>query len=188
MRDWQQRIADTRKQIEAIHRTPPLADCLAYAVTEAAEVLDAVLRIERASDDRTRAHGVTDTVGRELAQVAYMLGTAANLLDFDLGPLDDASALVVNSSGTVVAIAVNLVWDTARAFRAAGFPAMADALSLVKMLARRYQVDLGAELDVWLAELRSRHVSTWTGLAWMQDRLPDVEPDLPLFGIHGGEA
>lgn len=161
MRDWQQRIADTRRQIEAIHRTPPLADCLAYAVTEAAEVLDAVLRIERAGDDRTRAHGITDGVGRELAQTVYMLGTAANLLGFDLGPLDDASALVVNSSGTVVAIAVNLVWDTARAFRAAGFPAMADALSLVKMLARRYHVDLGAELDVWLAELRSRRVSTW---------------------------
>lgn len=188
MRDWQQRIADTRLQIEAIHRTPPLADCLAYAVTEAAEVLDAVLRIERASDDRTRAHGVTDGVGRELAQTVYMLGTATNLLGFDLGPLDSSASIIVATGHAVQAITVGMVTQTARAYATGAASLMTEALTIAHVIARHYKVDLGAELDLWLAELRSRHVSTWTGLAWMQDRLPDVEPDLSLFGIHGGEA
>lgn len=188
MRDWQQRIVDTRKQIEAIHRTPPLADCLAYAVTEAGEVLDAVLRIERAGDDRTRQHTAKDGVGRELAQVAYMLGTAGNLLGYDLGPLEGSAVVIVASGHGVTATAVAMVKITAMAYATGAASLMTEALTIAQVLADRYGVDLTAELDVWLAELRSRHVSTWTGVAWMQDRLPDVEPDLPLFGIHGGEA
>ena len=188
MRDWQQRIVDTRKQIEAIHRTPPMADCLAYAVTEAGEVLDAVLRIERAGDDRTRAHTAKDGVGRELAQVAYMLGTAGNLLGYDLGPLEASPSVILANGHCVTAVAVAMVRVTTRAYDTGSAALMIEALSIAQVLARRYGVDLTAELDLWLAELRSRHVSTWTGVAWLQDRLPDVEPDLPLFGIHGGEA
>lgn len=188
MRDWQQRIADTRSQIEAIHRTPPLADCLAYAVTEAAEALDAVLRIERAGDDRTRSHAEKDAIGRELAQTAYMLGTAANLLGYDLGPLDSSIAVTVASGRAATALAVAMVQAVARAFSSGSASRMTDVLEIAQALARRYGVDLSAELDLWLAELRGRHPATWTGLAWTQDRLPDVEPDLPLFGIRGGEA
>ena len=188
MRDWQQRIADTRREIEAIHRTPPLADCLAYAVTEAAEALDAVLRIERAQDDRTRPSDGKDRIGRELAQVAYMLGTAGNLLGYDLGPLDGSAAIIIGDGYGVTAVAVGMVHATARAYTTGSAALMTEALTIAQALARRYGANLTAELDAWLAELRSRHVSTWTGVAWLQDRLPDVEPDLPLFGIHGGEA
>jgi len=82
MNDWQEFIRRWREEVAPWHPTPPPDDSVYYLVTEAAEVLDAVMRMKRNGDDRT--HGKEHDLGRELAQVVDMAITAAIVYDIDL--------------------------------------------------------------------------------------------------------
>lgn len=182
MNDWQRRIATTRALVESFHPTPSFQDCMAYAVTEAAEALDAIMRLERAGDDRTRPHAAKDSLGRELAQTAEMLGTAANLVGHDLGPLGRSIDAYPASKQDAIAVAVAMIRSVIWAYNGGGVSAMKDALLMAHALAHRYGLDVAAELDAWLDELRERRP------AWVQAQIPEVAPDLPLFAIYAGVA
>lgn len=71
-----------RDQVSDWHPLPDGFDCVAYLVTEAAEALDAALRLRRPDDDRSHARG--RALARELAQVVDMAYAAALRYDVDL--------------------------------------------------------------------------------------------------------
>lgn len=75
---WQDEIKAWRKIVAPWHPTPPPLENAAYLATEAGEVLDAVLRLQRPHDDRTNGHDRKKPLGREIAQVIDMALTLAN--------------------------------------------------------------------------------------------------------------
>lgn len=71
-----------RYQVRDWHPLPDGFDCVAYLVTEAAEALDAALRLRRPNDDRSHAREIA--LARELAQVVDMAYAAAQQYGVDL--------------------------------------------------------------------------------------------------------
>ena len=80
----QQYMEIWRDTVKDWHPTPSRLETAAYMVTEAAEALDAVLRIEAPGHDRTNGHHTKAGLERELAQTLDMLLTLANLYGVDV--------------------------------------------------------------------------------------------------------
>ena len=81
----QAEIAQWRSRVSQWHPAPPPLETAGYLVTEAAEALDAVLRRQRPSDDRTNSHDSKDGLDKEIAQVLDMALTLANLYEINVG-------------------------------------------------------------------------------------------------------
>ena len=80
----QQYVEIWRENVKDWHPTPSRLETAAYMVTEAAEALDAVLRLEAPNHDRTNGHNTKAGLERELAQTLDMLLTLANLYGVDV--------------------------------------------------------------------------------------------------------
>ena len=74
----QQHVERWRETVEDWHPTPSPLETAAYMVTEAAEVLDAVLRLDAPGHDRTNGHSLKAGLEREIGQTLDMLLTVAN--------------------------------------------------------------------------------------------------------------
>ena len=86
---WQADIAQARDSVKGFFDTPPLRECIEYAITEAGELLDADLRLRRPGDDRTRPR---DDVGKEIGQIVFMVGSALNHVNKEIPwPYSDAA-------------------------------------------------------------------------------------------------
>lgn len=79
----QQAVETWREQVQDWHSTPSRLETAAYLVTEAAEALDAVLRLEAPAHDRTNGHHLKAGLEREIGQTLDMLLTLANLYGID---------------------------------------------------------------------------------------------------------
>lgn len=155
MESWQQKVAFTRDVIEPWHNTPTLKVAIACAVVEAAEALDAVLRIEGGLTDRTRPNDKKDSIERELAQTLYMVCTAATLAGetvkrwTEYEPVEDP---VMHAEDLVSACI-----DLTHCYNAiSSRDRFSEAAFGVCELAQHYGVDIDRELGLWLAELRGR--------------------------------
>lgn len=82
MSNWQTQTAAWRAEVQDWHPTPGPKSSIDYMVTEAAECLDAALRLLLPQHDRT--NGKRPDIGRELAQVIDMACTAATGYHIDL--------------------------------------------------------------------------------------------------------
>ena len=79
----QQYVAIWRANVRDWHALPTPLQSAAYMVTEAAEVLDAVLRLEEPDHDRTNGHAAKAGLEREIGQTLEMLLTTANHYGID---------------------------------------------------------------------------------------------------------
>lgn len=79
----QQYVETWRASVNDWHPTPTRLETAAYLVTEAAEALDAVLRLEAPGHDRTNGHHLKAGLEREIGQTLDMLLTLANLYGVD---------------------------------------------------------------------------------------------------------
>lgn len=79
----QQYVELWRDRVKGWHPTPSRLETAAYLVTEAAEALDAVLRMEQPDHDRTNGHHVKAGLEREIGQIMDMTLTLANLYGID---------------------------------------------------------------------------------------------------------
>ena len=79
----QQYVELWREHVKDWHPTPSRLETAAYLVTEAAEALDAVLRLEQPKHDRTNGHHLKAGLEREIGQTLDMLLTLANLYGID---------------------------------------------------------------------------------------------------------
>ena len=79
----QQYVNIWRANVQDWHPTPSKLETAAYLTTEAAEALDAVLRLEAPGHDRTNGHHLKAGLRREIGQILDMTLTLANLYGID---------------------------------------------------------------------------------------------------------
>lgn len=74
-------VRESRERTAGVFPLPDVPSCIDYAITEAGEYLDAILREKRAGDKRN--NGKDHDARKELGQAAYMVCSAMIQIDDD---------------------------------------------------------------------------------------------------------
>ena len=77
-------VRDSRQRTAGVFPLPDVAACVDYAITEAAETIDARLRAQRAGDKRNNGKELDER--REWGQAGYMIASA--IIQIDTSHLD----------------------------------------------------------------------------------------------------
>ncbi len=95
-------VKESRNLTALVFPLPDVAGCVDYAITEAGEYLDAVLRAKRTGDKRN--HDKDSDERREWGQCGYMIASA--MMQIDGCPME--TAIPPDDSGSVYSVLVSL--------------------------------------------------------------------------------
>lgn len=149
--DWRSLVQDAPNPF----KTPDAFGAAGYALSEAGEAWDAMLRVIRSGDLRRRSDGEVEPLDKELAQLAFMLCTTATLLDVELpdhdseisdDPILDMLLVMGNVNELVICIHGGNCQEWAGGI-------LIDAWNCLGPLANRLCVDLNSEIDTWMATI-----------------------------------
>lgn len=148
--DWRALVQDAPRPF----KTPDAFGAAGYALSEAGEAWDAMLRVIRSGDLRRRSDGEVEPLDKELGQLAFMLCTTATLLDVELSdhegevsddPIGSMLKCVHHTQRTVSVLHGNA--ELSRFY--AGISTI-NAWHCLGPLANRLNVDLNSEIDTWM--------------------------------------
>ena len=161
----QQQVADWRARVEDApnpFNDPGAFGNAGHALEEAGEFWKAMLRTISSANLRRVADHEAEPIDKELGQLAFMVCSTASSLDIDLPDhapdqvSDDPvlDALFVARDAAEVAISL---WDKEDELTWIE-PFVSDIWETVCRLANRLNIDIGAEIDAWMAE---RYEKAW---------------------------
>ena len=148
---WRELVQDAPNPF----KTPDAFGAAGYALSEAGEAWDAMLRVIRRGDLRRRSDGEVEPLGKELGQLAFMLCTTATLLDVEL---PDHSDTVSGDPVDSMLECVNYAGLITKMLRTKDGRAHFDAVYYLDYVWRFYlgplannlNVDLNSEIDTWM--------------------------------------